>query len=140
MSVFRTGQLAHNLQLYQTAGGRLGNSLLKTHELPAGAVGKPCTLYYYAADVDAAFERAVDAGATPVFEPTDMYYGDRSGVRHRRVGQRLVDRHAGGRAFARRNPGPRDGVRAGKRARLTSLSSAAGRCWCSTTGARREYA
>jgi PhnB protein len=57
---------------------RLGNSLLKIHELPAGAVGKPCTLYYYADDVDAAFERAVDAGATPVFGPTDMYYGDRT--------------------------------------------------------------
>lgn len=33
----------------------------------------------YVPDVDAAFARAVAAGATPTMEPTDMFYGDRSG-------------------------------------------------------------
>jgi PhnB protein len=36
-------------------------------------------LFLYVEDVDAAFKRAVEAGATPMSEPTDMFWGDRFG-------------------------------------------------------------
>jgi PhnB protein len=33
-------------------------------------------LYFYVADVDATYKRAIKAGATSVIEPIDMFYGD----------------------------------------------------------------
>lgn len=39
----------------------------------------PAMLYVYVEDVDATYKRALDAGATPVMEPKDQFYGDRSG-------------------------------------------------------------
>jgi uncharacterized glyoxalase superfamily protein PhnB len=39
--------------------------------------GHPASLHVYVPDVDAAFERAIAAGATPVMRPTDQDYGDR---------------------------------------------------------------
>ena len=42
----------------------------------------------YVTDVDAAFEQAVAAGATPVQAPTDMFWGDRSGKVHDPYGYR----------------------------------------------------
>jgi len=41
--------------------------------------GSPVTLMVYVEDVDAVFERAVQAGATPVRAVEDQFYGDRSG-------------------------------------------------------------
>ena len=41
--------------------------------------GTPVTLSVYVEDVDAVFERAVQAGATPRRPPEDQFYGDRSG-------------------------------------------------------------
>jgi len=38
-----------------------------------------CMLYLYVDDTDAAFAAALGAGATPVREPRDEPYGDRSG-------------------------------------------------------------
>jgi PhnB protein len=37
----------------------------------------PTSLHMYVPDVDAAFDRAVAAGATPIMRPTDQDYGDR---------------------------------------------------------------
>lgn len=39
--------------------------------------GASVTLHLRVADVDAAFDRAVTAGATPVMPPTDQFWGDR---------------------------------------------------------------
>jgi uncharacterized glyoxalase superfamily protein PhnB len=39
----------------------------------------PTMLYLYVPDVDAAFKRAVTAGGASIAEPTDQFYGDRSG-------------------------------------------------------------
>ena len=39
----------------------------------------PALLHLYLPDADAAFKKAVDAGATVVQEPSDQFYGDRSG-------------------------------------------------------------
>ncbi len=55
----------------------VGDTLLMIHELPATGVPKPCTLYLRVDDTDATYERAIAAGATPIFQPTDMYFGER---------------------------------------------------------------
>lgn len=47
---------------------------------PRSLKGTPVTLHLYFADVDRAFERAVDAGAKVVMPPCDMFWGDRYGV------------------------------------------------------------
>jgi PhnB protein len=40
---------------------------------------RACTVYLYVDDVDAAFRKAVQAGAKSLGEPKDQFYGDRSG-------------------------------------------------------------
>lgn len=41
--------------------------------------GNPITIGLYVKDVDKAFQKAVDAGATVVMPISDMFYGDRVG-------------------------------------------------------------
>jgi uncharacterized glyoxalase superfamily protein PhnB len=41
--------------------------------------GSPLSLHFYVTDVDAAFQRAVDAGATIESPVQDMFWGDRYG-------------------------------------------------------------
>lgn len=45
-----------------------------------GCVSSPATLYLYVKDCDAAFKRAVGAGATAKHPVTDMFWGDRVGA------------------------------------------------------------
>ncbi len=47
---------------------------------PPKVGGTPVSLFVYVDDVDATFKAAVDAGATPLQEPEDQFYGDRSGL------------------------------------------------------------
>jgi PhnB protein len=69
------------------AGIRVGNSrIMLGDESPAMGCLAPVTLggpggslYVYVPDVDAAFKRAVGAGAKAVMPVTDMFYGDRFG-------------------------------------------------------------
>jgi uncharacterized glyoxalase superfamily protein PhnB len=44
---------------------------------PAASNPVPVTMWVYAQDCDAAFRRAVAAGAKPTMEPADMFWGDR---------------------------------------------------------------
>jgi PhnB protein len=44
-----------------------------------GWTAAPAMLYVYVDDCDATYARAIAAGAEPVMEPADMYYGDRHG-------------------------------------------------------------
>lgn len=44
---------------------------------PSGATPSPVTLFVRVEDVDATFAKAVEAGATPVMPPADMFWGDR---------------------------------------------------------------
>ena len=46
---------------------------------PAALGGTPVTLHLYVEDVDAAYDRAVTAGATATMPPADMFWGDRYG-------------------------------------------------------------
>jgi len=41
--------------------------------------GSPVTIMVYVADVDAVFQKALDAGATAIRKVEDQFYGDRSG-------------------------------------------------------------
>lgn len=47
---------------------------------PLALKGSPVTLHLYVADVDAAFARAVDAGARVTMPVADMFWGDRYGL------------------------------------------------------------
>lgn len=47
---------------------------------PLTLKGTPVTMHLYVQDADAAFQRAVDAGATAVMPPADMFWGDRYGM------------------------------------------------------------
>jgi PhnB protein len=46
---------------------------------PKSIGGSPVTIMVYVEDVDAVFDKAVRAGARALEEPTDQFYGDRSG-------------------------------------------------------------
>ncbi|HET7538138.1 MAG TPA: VOC family protein [Candidatus Didemnitutus sp.] len=70
------------------ASVKIGDSIiLLTDEVPAmGALGPKTrggtsvTMHHFVNDVDAAFDRAVKAGATPRMPPQDMFWGDRYGL------------------------------------------------------------
>jgi len=48
-----------------------------TKPAPTPEAPVPVTLWLYVEDCDAAFQRAVDAGAKPTMPPADMFWGDR---------------------------------------------------------------
>ncbi len=66
---------------------KIGNSIVMiADEFPDyGCVGpktlggSPVTIHLYVSDVDAAYKKAVDAGATASMPVTDMFWGDRYG-------------------------------------------------------------
>ena len=66
---------------------RIGDSfVMLSDEFPQMGCRSPQTLggttgsiFLYVPDVDAAFKRAVDAGAKAIVPPTDMFWGDRFG-------------------------------------------------------------
>jgi len=57
----------------------LGNSKVMLGEARGGHEPWPAMLYLYVDDADATYARAVKAGGKSVLEPTDHFYGDRSG-------------------------------------------------------------
>ena len=75
--------------------GRIGHAEIKlgpvtlmlSDEYPESGIRGPrsigatsVTIHIHAKDVDALFERAVKAGATPLRQPQDQFYGERSGT------------------------------------------------------------
>jgi PhnB protein len=56
---------------------RLGDSLVLISDPKDGWKPRPSMINFYVSDVDATFRQAVAAGAKPVREPADMFYGDR---------------------------------------------------------------
>lgn len=64
-----------------------GRALMLVDEMPQYGVlaptslkGTPVTVHRYVDDVDAAMDRAVEAGAVVTMPATDMFWGDRYGV------------------------------------------------------------
>jgi PhnB protein len=60
------------------AESRIGDSIVMMFDSPF-PVPTPGLLRLFVEDADAVFRRAVEAGATPVTEPTDLAWGDRVG-------------------------------------------------------------
>jgi uncharacterized glyoxalase superfamily protein PhnB len=61
------------------ASVRIADSVIMMGEPMPGMEAMPAALLLYVTDCDAVFRRAVDAGAMVVNEPTNQFYGDRSG-------------------------------------------------------------
>ena len=57
---------------------KIGDSIIMFAEPMGDGKPVPSMLYVYVPDVDAAYQKALDAGATSVAKPTDQFYGDRS--------------------------------------------------------------
>lgn len=58
---------------------QIGDSKVMMGEARPGVAPSPAMLYLYVADVDAAYRRAIKAGATSILKPIDQFYGDRTG-------------------------------------------------------------
>ncbi|HLC11167.1 VOC family protein [Candidatus Bathyarchaeota archaeon] len=58
---------------------RIGDSVVMMGEANAQSKPMPTMLYVYVEDVDAVYKRALQAGAKPVRELKDEFYGDRAG-------------------------------------------------------------
>ncbi len=58
---------------------RIGDSVVMMFDTPDGWPGTPGFARLYVEDGDAVYQRALDAGATPVTAMTDLFFGDRVG-------------------------------------------------------------
>jgi len=61
---------------------RIGDSIVELAEAGGDGPAMPCGLHVYVPDTDATYQRALQAGASSLYAPADMPYGERSaGVR-----------------------------------------------------------
>jgi PhnB protein len=58
---------------------KLGDSIVMLSDAHKDFGPMPGMLYLYVEDVDVVYHRALQAGGTSLQEPTDQFYGDRSG-------------------------------------------------------------
>lgn len=58
---------------------RIGDSVVMMGEASDEWRPMPSVLHLYVEDTDAVYQRAMQAGATSLREPSDQFYGDRSG-------------------------------------------------------------
>lgn len=58
---------------------RIGTSMVMASDARDPWKPMPMSTYLYVEDADAVYRAAVAAGATSVYEPADMFYGDRNG-------------------------------------------------------------
>jgi uncharacterized glyoxalase superfamily protein PhnB len=58
---------------------RIGDSMVELADGNEQWKPMPASLHLYVPDTDATFDRAIQAGATQLFAPSDTFYGDRSG-------------------------------------------------------------
>ena len=59
---------------------RIGDSVIMLADASAEHPAMPCMLHVYVEDVDAAFQRALAAGATSLRPVANQFYGDRTAV------------------------------------------------------------
>jgi PhnB protein len=64
------GQIRH-------AEFQIGDSIIMLGTTSSTYGNATATLYVYVDDADARYQRALDAGATSISEPTNQFYGDR---------------------------------------------------------------
>jgi len=57
---------------------KIGDSMVMLGDAHDKAQPNQCTLYVYVPNVDAVYQRAVQAGGVSTMEPADMFYGDRT--------------------------------------------------------------
>ncbi|HVH15946.1 MAG TPA: VOC family protein [Candidatus Angelobacter sp.] len=57
---------------------KIGDSIIMMGEPTGESRSMPGMIYLYLDDTDAAYKRALQAGATSLREPTNMFYGDRN--------------------------------------------------------------
>jgi PhnB protein len=57
----------------------IGDSVVMVADATEQFLPKSSLLHLYVLDCDATYQRALEAGATSTQEPTDQFYGDRSG-------------------------------------------------------------
>jgi PhnB protein len=60
------------------AAVRIGDSVVELADGGQDWPAMPCALQVYVPDTDAAYHRALKAGATSLVEPANQFYGDRS--------------------------------------------------------------
>jgi uncharacterized glyoxalase superfamily protein PhnB len=82
---------------------------------PASLGATTSSLYVYVPDVDAAFKRAVEAGAKSLMPPADMFWGDRFGT------VEDLEGHRWGLATHRKDPTPAE-MEKGQKEFLASMS------------------
>jgi PhnB protein len=58
---------------------KIGDSVVMIADASERAKATSAMLHVYMPNVDAVYQKALKAGGTSVMEPTDMFYGDRSG-------------------------------------------------------------
>jgi PhnB protein len=58
---------------------KVGDSMMMLAEESEQMKATPATLYLYVPNADTVYDAAIKAGGKSVMEPTDMFYGDRSG-------------------------------------------------------------
>lgn len=67
---------------------RVGDSVIMMGEPMGECPPMPGSLYVYANDADAVYQRALQAGATSLMEPADQFWGDRTAGVQDPVGNR----------------------------------------------------
>ena len=58
---------------------RIGDSIVMISDASERAKATSAMLHVYVPNVDEVYQKALKAGGTSVMEPSDMFYGDRSG-------------------------------------------------------------
>jgi PhnB protein len=59
---------------------KIGNGAVEVSEASAANPPAPCAIHLYVEDADAVYSRALQAGATSIYEVADQQWGDRQGA------------------------------------------------------------
>ncbi len=60
------------------ASAKIGGAVIEVSDTTEQWGAMTGAIHLYVPDTDATYKRALDAGATAIFEPADMFYGERS--------------------------------------------------------------
>jgi PhnB protein len=80
-AVFAAEERRRDLRLDGTimnAEMRIGDSVVELSQVVTDREATPAALHVYVRDTDATYQRALAAGATSLYVPTEMDYGERS--------------------------------------------------------------